>query len=448
VALHEALYGHRPFRGKSIEDIKQATLSGELPPPAEGRDVPAFLRRVVVRGLSPDPAARHPSMRALLDALEQDRRARRRWSWGLFAAAVLLALAIVAVWSLRPAGPVDDRVEQLVIEARAAAAKIHFVYPPPEDPSTQTAYRVVQQLEALEGPMADAGLRAALELRAEFSSTLVRLGDRYWGEDGGRPFSIDYYLSALVFDPNNERARERAAVTPGELVALRTKAEAGEFTAAELEAAHALVALADDDAERRREKVERIVSATPQRASTTTASLQRVARISAEPVAGDTAAAEAATPPAGATRREAAPAPAPGRDETEPAKSVAAPKVDRDSARAHVERARAAQRSGDMKAAESWFHRALEIDRGQPDALAGLSELYFEQGAYQRALEFARRGVKAAPKSGRHHVILGDCNFKALRYADARAAYETALELGHSSARGRLARLDEMLGAR
>ena len=122
--------------------------------------------------------------------------------------------------------------------------------------------------------------------------------------------------------------------------------------------------------------------------------------------------------------------------------------TDRAAAKAAVEKARAALRSGSLKDAESWFHRALEHDRSHADALAGLAELYFEQGSYQRALEFARRGVKAAPKSGRHQIILGDTCFKVLRYTDARAAYQAAQALGHASAKARLQRLDDTVGAK
>jgi tetratricopeptide (TPR) repeat protein len=147
------------------------------------------------------------------------------------------------------------------------------------------------------------------------------------------------------------------------------------------------------------------------------------------------------------------PAVAPAADAKPPAaKPPAAPTSaetgsNRESAKAFVEKARAALRSGSLKDAESWFHRALESDRSNADALVGLAELYFEQGAYQRALEFARRGVKAAPKSGRHQLILGDVCFKVLRYADARTAYAAAQNLGHPSAKARLERIDETLGA-
>ena len=62
VSLYEGLHGTRP--------------SG--PPPAERREVPAWLEQILARGLAEDPAARYPSMTALLDALASDPRAARR----------------------------------------------------------------------------------------------------------------------------------------------------------------------------------------------------------------------------------------------------------------------------------------------------------------------------------------------------------------------------------
>jgi tetratricopeptide (TPR) repeat protein len=78
VTLYEALTGERPFRGKTFEDLEQAACTGKLTPAARHAQIPAWLRRVVLRGLSVDPAARHADMAALLDALADDPTVRRR----------------------------------------------------------------------------------------------------------------------------------------------------------------------------------------------------------------------------------------------------------------------------------------------------------------------------------------------------------------------------------
>ena len=91
VALHEALYGERPFPSQSFPALLEAVVGGHVREPAQKGRVPSFLRRLLLRGLETDPAARYPSMRALLEALRHDPLRRRRTF--LTAAAV----AVVAV---------------------------------------------------------------------------------------------------------------------------------------------------------------------------------------------------------------------------------------------------------------------------------------------------------------------------------------------------------------
>ncbi|MBK7830343.1 serine/threonine-protein kinase [Nannocystis sp.] len=89
VALHEALYGHRPF----ANDVLAALVDnrGVRPPPAGRRGrVSGWLRRVLVRGLAFASEARFASMEALLVALERGPIQRRRL---LLASAAGLALA-------------------------------------------------------------------------------------------------------------------------------------------------------------------------------------------------------------------------------------------------------------------------------------------------------------------------------------------------------------------
>ncbi len=91
-ALHLGLYGELPF-------VKQTDLTKPLPPvpPAPaGSKVPAWLRRVVLKGLSEKPAERFNSMRSLLDALRAD-PARARQDFLTRAAGVLLVGALVTL---------------------------------------------------------------------------------------------------------------------------------------------------------------------------------------------------------------------------------------------------------------------------------------------------------------------------------------------------------------
>ena len=54
VALYEGLYGERPFAGDSIASLRDAVVAGRLREPPANRGVPAWLRRVVLRGLCTD----------------------------------------------------------------------------------------------------------------------------------------------------------------------------------------------------------------------------------------------------------------------------------------------------------------------------------------------------------------------------------------------------------
>jgi serine/threonine protein kinase len=91
--LYEALFGVRPFAGSSVMALGRAKRRMKLCPPVRGRDVPKAVRAAVLRGLAPDPGARHPSMTALLDALRSGAtRPQRRW-YGVLAAGLAAALA-------------------------------------------------------------------------------------------------------------------------------------------------------------------------------------------------------------------------------------------------------------------------------------------------------------------------------------------------------------------
>ncbi|MBI5542475.1 MAG: serine/threonine protein kinase [Deltaproteobacteria bacterium] len=78
VALYEALYGTRPFAGTDLRRLRAEHLSGRVQPPPGAARVPLRVRRALLRGLSQDERARHPSMDHLLCALAIDRAARRR----------------------------------------------------------------------------------------------------------------------------------------------------------------------------------------------------------------------------------------------------------------------------------------------------------------------------------------------------------------------------------
>ena len=152
------------------------------------------------------------------------------------------------------------------------------MYPPASDREYPTAYKKVLELEAMEGALAKVARARASDLRHEFASTLVRLGDEYWERDGGKPFAIDYYAQALVFESSTGRARERTYLTVGQVADLARRAAESEFTDTELGAGSVLRALAESDEEARREQLEEAIAKAPEMSTGVNESLERVAR--------------------------------------------------------------------------------------------------------------------------------------------------------------------------
>ena len=92
VALYEALYGERPFAGDSIIGLAEAVTAGRVKAPPKDARVPVWIRRILLRGLSVEPAQRFSSMEALALALANDPAKRtRKWLYVGAAAATLVA---------------------------------------------------------------------------------------------------------------------------------------------------------------------------------------------------------------------------------------------------------------------------------------------------------------------------------------------------------------------
>ncbi|MEO8842467.1 MAG: serine/threonine-protein kinase [Kofleriaceae bacterium] len=103
VALWEALTGARPFKGATIDELKAEVKRG--PARLDASKLPRRLRRILVRGLDPDPAKRWPSMDAMLAAI---RRADRRVGLTFMAGGGALVAASVAMVALHHSGSSCD----------------------------------------------------------------------------------------------------------------------------------------------------------------------------------------------------------------------------------------------------------------------------------------------------------------------------------------------------
>jgi tetratricopeptide (TPR) repeat protein len=94
VALWEAVHAARPFRGATMAELMTAVTHGRIDPPADTR-APAWISRVLRRGLATRPEDRYPTMDALLAALERGAARRRRRPILLALAALALVVAVL-----------------------------------------------------------------------------------------------------------------------------------------------------------------------------------------------------------------------------------------------------------------------------------------------------------------------------------------------------------------
>jgi tetratricopeptide (TPR) repeat protein len=454
--------------------------------------IPIALERVIQRCLEKDRARRYPDMRELEAALCEAQIAsklvtawddlplpevaperyavlkrayetatrpraspRALWLPIAAAAALVLGFALVVFIGLndardtsKGAGPVQEHVEL----AHAAAARAFYVYPPADDPAEPTAYREVVALEGLEGELQPPAVEAAQALRQEFGETLTRLGDQYWGRDGGRIFAVDYYINALLFDPDNARARERAPITPGELLALRHKAETGEFSHAELTASAPLVALAEPDDDKRFEKLKELEQEPSLSGSRREGHIAKLIEH------------EAQSTPAGLKRaRRPAPTPTPPVEpepellplettdvahaaQTKPAPKNTGPSAhDRDRAMELALSGHALLQRGKRAPAEQKFNQALALNHRNHVALAGLAHIHYDRADYGRSVRYASRAVALAPSKSSYRIVRGDAYFKVYRYKEAEREYAKAKSLGHPDAGTRLAKVEAKL---
>jgi tetratricopeptide (TPR) repeat protein len=121
VALYEALYGERPTKGRTFDELAQHVAAGRIGRPPPGSKVPQWLRRALLRGLKVDPAERWPSMHALLAELERRPEIANRRRFAKAAAAKL-----AGVWEA-PAGerPVETAAKGEIRQAFLATGKVY-----------------------------------------------------------------------------------------------------------------------------------------------------------------------------------------------------------------------------------------------------------------------------------------------------------------------------------
>ena len=103
VALYEAIYGVRPFRGRYDNPARYRNLSRDRKlPGTRPSDLPQEIEDLLVRGLSLDPDQRFPDMRALLAAIAGVARGSR---WLLWMPVVTIVFAFAALLAFSQRSP-------------------------------------------------------------------------------------------------------------------------------------------------------------------------------------------------------------------------------------------------------------------------------------------------------------------------------------------------------
>src|SRR5690606_1569689 len=161
------------------------------------------------------------------------------------------------------------------------------------------------------------------------------------------------------------------------------------------------------------------------------------------PVVATGVAPEIPPPPPERVRTEEAPVQRRTATDTKP---VAGEVRDPERSRKLAEEDSAALRAGRRAEAASLFNQAIALDRRNAAALMGLSDIYFDTGETQKAVNFAEKGVEAAPGNASYRLKLGDAYFKALLYHDALRQYEEAKVRGAPQAEARVTKVRAKLG--
>lgn len=133
VALFEALYGHPPYPRDSLPMLRLAMQRGEIQEP-DGERAPPEVLVALRRGLDADPAARWPTLAALVDALNRIEafrpdlaRGTRRRLWIGAVSLAALALLIVRHFVKGPPTSAFEVVKmQLTLLAVASGVLIYY----------------------------------------------------------------------------------------------------------------------------------------------------------------------------------------------------------------------------------------------------------------------------------------------------------------------------------
>jgi tRNA A-37 threonylcarbamoyl transferase component Bud32/tetratricopeptide (TPR) repeat protein len=216
VTAFEALTGARPFAGRSVAQLRREATTGKV---RHADRVPGWLRRILLRGLRGDPAARWPSMRALLDAIGRGPPLRRaRVIVGATAGLAVIAVVASLAWGLWQTGRQRARADRRFDEVRQMATSLLFEFhdaianlPGATKARALVVARAQGYLESLarEAGPADVSLQRDLARAYHVLSDLQGGSNASLGEHRAALASLDRAIAigeAIVADHPDDRA--------------------------------------------------------------------------------------------------------------------------------------------------------------------------------------------------------------------------------------------------
>jgi formylglycine-generating enzyme required for sulfatase activity/tRNA A-37 threonylcarbamoyl transferase component Bud32 len=195
VALHEALYGRRPFDEESVFELADSVIRERIQTPPNAGNVPSWIRRSLLRGLKADPNQRYATLEDLLGALQADPVARLR---------KVVVASIVTVLVVGTLAGLYRRSERRRLEFEGRVAS-----------KLNEGQLALTDARALDAKLLEARGRAF----AAFDGGQHDDGELAWREARADASKLDSTLkraqavleAALALDPSNEHAHDALA---------------------------------------------------------------------------------------------------------------------------------------------------------------------------------------------------------------------------------------------
>jgi serine/threonine protein kinase len=199
VALYEALFGERPFDGKTFQELGDNVTAAKHRPVPAGANVSSALRGILMKGMSTMPGDRFPTMNDLIGELGRDRaKPWRRTAWVSAAMSAALLLGLVSDWAVRDrlAGEIRQSFSLTGAQLERAVGQLRDQF----DTVSQIAYREPALREvAGHHDQADFGLGSPEDDHIELERLHNTLVSTDWVRIGTSTLAIADYKGRVLY---------------------------------------------------------------------------------------------------------------------------------------------------------------------------------------------------------------------------------------------------------